>query len=124
MKMKNRIRIRLLLMALVTLTPLHVFSENKPPIPIESDGDDKNNKNQRSLDIPLSYNLVNDILQIQMCYPTNCSMIIVDSYGSVVFDQTYPASTSVQVDLSTLPSGSYYLYIYAYDCWWLGEFEL
>ncbi|MBO5932194.1 MAG: hypothetical protein J6Q19_00510, partial [Bacteroidaceae bacterium] len=67
--MKNRIRIRLLLMALVTLAPLHVFSENKPPIPIESDGDDKNNKNQRSLDIPLSYNLVNDILQIQMCYP-------------------------------------------------------
>lgn len=111
-------------MALVTLTPLHVFSENEPLIPIESDGDDKNNKNQRSLDIPLSYNLVNGILQIQMCYPTNCSMIIVDSYGSVVFDQTYPASTSIQVDLSALPSGSYYLYIYAYDCWWLGEFEL
>ena len=94
------------------------------PVSVEELHNNKNNKNQRSLEIPLSYNLVNDILQIQMCYPTNCSMIIVDSCDSVIIDQTYPASTSIQVDLSALPSGSYYLYIYAYDCWWLGEFEL
>ena len=53
-----------------------------------------------------------------------CGFIEDTIQNSVIIDQTYPASSSVQVDLSTLPSGSYYLYIYAYDCWWLGEFEL
>ena len=111
-------------MALVFSAPLKVYSENKPPIPIESDGDDKNNKNQRSLDIPLSFSLDNDMLLIQMCHSTPVEVIICNQIDSVIFDQTYPASTSVQVDLSTLLSGSYYLYIYAYDTWWVAEFEL
>ena len=122
--MKNRIKIRLLLMALVTLTPLHVFSENKPPIPIESDGDDKNNKNQRTLEFPVSFCLENNFLNVEMYSPIISEILISNSENTVVFDQVYPASSSVQVDLSSLPSGNYYLYIYAYDTWWTGEFEL
>lgn len=116
--------VKLVLLMLVFVAPSNVYSENKPPIPIESDGDDKNNKNQRTLEFPVSFCLENNFLNVEMYSPIISEILISNSENTVVFDQAYPASSSVQVDLSSLPSGNYYLYIYAYDTWWTGEFEL
>lgn len=91
---------------------------NNPPTNTE-------HKKPRSIIIPVVASLDSDKLVILFDEFVSSRVMIEDTIqNSVIIDQTYPASSSVQVDLSTLPSGIYSLHIYAYDCWWLGEFEL
>ena len=56
---------------------------------------------------------------------TASRVMVIDSQTSTtVYDQTYVPSYSVQANLTSLPSGSYTLYIYAYGIWWHGTFAI
>jgi hypothetical protein len=92
--------------------------KDSEPIPGGDDG------KSRSVVADIVVHVEADLLSVDIPIQTTSRIVIENAEECVVFDQTYPASSSVQVDLSTLPSGSYYLYIYAYDCWCVGEFEL
>ena len=43
---------------------------------------------------------------------------------TVLFSQTYAPAYSVQANLTTLPAGDYVVEIYAFNEWWIGEFEM
>ena len=43
---------------------------------------------------------------------------------TVVFSQNYTPAYSVQAYLTSLPTGDYLVEIYAFDEWWIGEFEI
>ncbi len=117
-------RIPLLLMFL-SIISLPIGAKDDIDLGYNNPPTNKENKNPRSIIIPVVASLDSDKLVILFDEFVSSRVMIEDTIqNSVIIDQTYPASTSIQVDLLTLPSGSYYLYIYAYDCWWLGEFEL
>lgn len=53
------------------------------------------------------------------------SQIVVKNTGNqIVFDQTYAPACSVEVNITSLPIGSYTIYIYVMDNWWYGQFEI
>ncbi|MBR4594021.1 MAG: DUF3244 domain-containing protein [Bacteroidaceae bacterium] len=43
---------------------------------------------------------------------------------AMLFNQNYAPAYSAQANLSYLPSGDYVVEIYAFDEWWIGEFEI
>lgn len=55
---------------------------------------------------------------------TASQIVVTNSSDIQVFNQTYSPAFSVQANLSTLPSGSYTLHIYALGYWWYGYFDL
>lgn len=117
-------RIPLLLMFL-SIISLPIGAKDDIDLGYNDPPTNKEYKKPRSIIIPVVASLDSDKLVILFDEFVSSRVMIEDTIqNSVIIDQTYPASTSIQVDLSALPSGSYYLYIYAYDCWWLGEFEL
>ena len=117
-------RIPLLLMFL-SIISLPIGATDDIDLDYNDPPTNKENKNPRSIIIPVVSSLDSDKLVILFDESVSSRVMIEDTIqNSVIIDQTYPASSSVQVDLSSLPSGNYYLYIYAYDTWWTGEFEL
>lgn len=55
---------------------------------------------------------------------TASQIVINNSANLTVFNQTNVPAYSVQANLSSLPSGSYTLHIYALCSWWHGVFNL
>lgn len=55
---------------------------------------------------------------------TASQIVVTDAANMTVFNQTYVPAYSVQANLSSLPSGSYTLHIYAMGSWWYGVFNL
>ena len=55
---------------------------------------------------------------------TASQIVVTNAANMTVFNQTYVPAYSVQANLSSLPSGSYTLHIYALGSWWYGVFNL
>lgn len=55
---------------------------------------------------------------------TTSSVIIygISDPDTILFTQSYSPAYSVQADLTSLPAGNYVVDIYAFGCWWTGEF--
>ena len=64
------------------------------------------------------------MLAVSFSELTTSQIVVTDSANLTVLDQTYAPAYSVQAVLSTLPSGSYTLHIYAMGSWWYGVFNL
>jgi hypothetical protein len=55
---------------------------------------------------------------------TASSIVVYDATDTVVFSQNYTPAYSAQADLTSLPAGEYVVEIYAFDEWWIGDFEI
>lgn len=56
---------------------------------------------------------------------TASRVMVIDSQTSISqYDHTFSPAYSIQADLTSLPAGSYTLYIYAYGIWWHGTFAI
>ena len=64
------------------------------------------------------------VITVSFSELTASQIVVTDSANLTVFDQTYAPAYSAQAVLSTLPSGSYILHIYALGSWWYGYFVL
>lgn len=66
------------------------------------------------------------VLTVSFTDVTASSVVVYEeSYpDTVLFSQTYAPAYSVQANLTTLPAGNYVVEIYAFDEWWIGEFEI
>lgn len=114
-----------LLLMLTSLSCLSASAFGDLDLDPQDSPTNKEDKKPRSIIMPITASIDSNILVILYDELLSSRLVIKEEFHDVpVFDQTYPASSSVQVDLSLLPSGNYYLYIYAYDTWWTGEFEL
>lgn len=54
------------------------------------------------------------------------SIVVYDATDpdTVLFSQNYAPAYSAQADLTSLPAGEYVVEIYAFDEWWIGDFEI
>ena len=66
------------------------------------------------------------VLTVSFSDVTASSIVVYEESDpdTVLFSQTYAPAYSVQADLTTLPAGDYVVEIYAFDEWWIGEFEI
>ena len=73
----------------------------------------------------ISATISNQVVTVSFDSQIESRVIIIDSQTSTtVYDQTFVPSYSVQANLSSLPAGSYTLYVYAYGIWWHGAFAI
>lgn len=64
------------------------------------------------------------VLTIQFSELTASQIVVKNTANLTVFNQAYASAYSAQANLSSLPSGSYTLHIYAMGSWWYGVFNL
>lgn len=108
------------------LMALNLVASANDDIPLSQEGVPLpgSGNNPRSVyEITASIN--NQVVTVSFDSQIESQVIIIDSQTSTtVYDQTYVPSYSVQANLTSLPSGNYTLYIYAYDVWWHGVFVI
>lgn len=66
------------------------------------------------------------VLTVSFSDVTASSIVVYDATDpdTPLFTQNYSPAYSAQADLTTLPAGEYVVEIYAFDTWWIGEFEI
>lgn len=66
------------------------------------------------------------VLTVSFADVTASSIVVYDATDpdTVLFSQIYAPAYSAQADLTSLPAGEYVVEIYAFDEWWIGEFEI
>ena len=96
-------------------TDIQLFKGN----PSFDSGDD-----DRSSQVQLMASLEAGVMTVSFDEMTSSQIVVTNSSDIQVFNQTYSPAFSVQANLSTLPSGSYTIHIYASGCWWYGYFVL
>ena len=88
---------------------------NPDPIPPED----------RSAIGSVTASLESQVLIVQFSELTSSQVVITNALtNSTVWSNNYIPSYCVQADLTSLPAGSYTLYIYAYGIWWHGTFAI
>lgn len=65
-----------------------------------------------------------NVLVVSFSDLSSSQIVVTDSSDYMVYNQNYASSYSVRANLSLLPEGDYTLFIYAFDCWWYGYFEI
>lgn len=78
----------------------------------------------RSIECEVTASIDGQVITVSFSELTASQIVVRDSANLTVFDQTYTSAYSAQADISTLPSGSYTLHIYALGYWWYGHFNL
>lgn len=78
----------------------------------------------RSIECEVTGSIDGQVITVSFSELTASQIVVRDSANLTVFDQTYTSAYSAQADISTLPSGSYTLHIYALGYWWYGHFNL
>lgn len=66
------------------------------------------------------------VLTVSFTDATASSIVVYEESDpdTVLFSQTYAPAYSVQANLTTLPAGDYVVEIYAFNEWWIGEFDI
>ena len=74
----------------------------------------------------VSASIDQQVLTVSFSDVTASSVVVYEESDpdTVLFSQTYSPAYSVQANLTTLPTGDYVVEIYAFDEWWIGEFEI
>ena len=80
--------------------------------------------NPRSIEIPVTASIDGQVVTVSFSELTESQIVVTDSAELTVYNQIYAPACSVQVNLNSLPSGSYTLHIYAFGVWWYGLFTL
>lgn len=93
---------------------------------IDLQRDDHITSGSRSMEENLSAEIDNGLLSIYCSEATKLRVIISSTASPLtpIIDDSFDTSDSVTEDLSSLTSGRYTLHIYAYNCWWVGYFEI
>lgn len=90
--------------------------KNEPVIDPGEDG--------RSIQTEVTASIDDQVVTVSFSELTASQIVVTDAANMTVFNQTYAPAYSVQANLSSLPSGSYTLHIYALGSWWYGVFNL
>ncbi len=56
--------------------------------------------------------------------PSRTMVYSANDSQTALIQQSSLSGLSTTVDISSLPIGNYVLEIYAFDCWWIGYFEI
>lgn len=74
----------------------------------------------------VSASIDEQVLTVSFTDVTASSIVVYDATDpdTVLFSQNYAPAYSAQADLTSLPAGEYVVEIYAFDEWWIGDFEI
>lgn len=74
----------------------------------------------------VSASIDEQVLTVSFTDVTASSIVVYDATDpdTVLFSQNYAPAYSAQADLASLPAGEYVVEIYAFDEWWIGDFEI
>lgn len=74
----------------------------------------------------VSASIDEQVLTVSFTDVTASSIVVYDATDpdTVLFSQNYAPANSAQADLTSLPAGEYVVEIYAFDEWWIGDFEI
>ncbi|MBO7049064.1 MAG: DUF3244 domain-containing protein [Bacteroidaceae bacterium] len=112
-----------LLTILATVSILS-FANDEIPLRLVSVPEPGEPTNPRSIECEVTASIDSQVLTVSFSELTASQIVITDSANLTVFNQNYAPANSIQSNLSTLPSGSYILNVYALGYWWYGYFNL
>lgn len=74
----------------------------------------------------VSASIDDQVLTVSFSDVTASSVVVYEELDpdTVLYSQNYAPAYSVQAYLTSLPVGDYVVEIYAFDEWWIGEFEI
>ena len=74
----------------------------------------------------VSASIDEQVLTVSFTDVTASSIVVYDATDpdTVLFSQNYAPAYSAQANLTSLPAGEYVVEIYAFDEWWIGDFEI
>lgn len=117
-------RLKLLSLVFLATTSMLIFANDDIPLresPVPPPGVPTN---PRSIVNEVTASIDDQIITVSFSELTASQIVVTDSANITVFNQNYAPAYSVQANLSSLPSGSYTLHIYALGSWWYGVFNL
>lgn len=111
-----------IIMILAVILGQLVMADNNIHLVKDTPGLDPNDEPRSITEVTASID--EQVITVSFSELTASQIVVRDSANLTVFDQTYTSAYSAQADISTLPSGSYTLHIYALGYWWYGHFNL
>ena len=78
----------------------------------------------RSIEFEVTASIYGQVVTVSYSELVASQIVVKSSANQIVFDQTYASAYSVQADLTSLPIGSYTIYVYVMDDWWYGDFVI
>ena len=110
-----------LLLLIAAIVTLPVFG-SKHEIQVRKNGTHTGSRSE----VVVSASIEDQVLTVSFSDATASSIVVYEESDpdTVLFSQTYAPAYSVQANLTTLPTGDYVVEIYAFDEWWIGEFEM
>lgn len=117
--MKEGLLLVIFLMISVSMSAQHGIDLKSGSVPTPGE-----QTNPRSSDNAVIASITNNIMVVSFCELTESQIIVTDSTNMIVFSRNYTPAYSVQANLTPLSIGDYVVEIYAFDEWWIGEFEV
>lgn len=116
MKKKN-----ILLLLLAVIVTLPVFG-SKNEIQVRKKGTHTGSRTE----VIVNASIEDQMLTVSFSDVTASSIVVYDATDpdTVLFSQNYAPAYSAQANLTSLPAGEYVVEIYAFDEWWIGDFEI
>lgn len=99
------------------VTPIIVVRTGGVPEPGEP-------TNPRSIECEVTASIDGQVVTVSYSELVASQIVVKSSANQIVFDQTYASAYSVQANLTSLPVGSYTIYVYVMDDWWYGDFVI
>lgn len=99
------------------------MAENNIPLVRNHPGLDPDEQ-PRSIEFELTASIDGQVVTVSYTDLVASQIVVRNSANQIVFDQTYALAYSVQANLTSLPVGSYTIYVYVMDDWWYGQFEI
>ena len=117
--MKKRNFILLLLAAIITISLLAAENEitvRRKPGPFTGSRSEN----------ALSASINEQVLTVSFSDITTSRIVLYEATDpdTLLFNQNYTLAYSAQADLTSLPVGEYVVEIFAFDEWWIGDFEI
>lgn len=110
------------ILLIAALLPLSIFAaENEISLRVKS-GHETGSRSESAV----SASINEQVLTVSFSDVTASSIVVYDATDpdTPLFTQNYSPAYSAQANLTTLPAGEYVVEIYAFDTWWIGEFEI
>ena len=123
--MKRSIKF-LFLLGLFVMSASITYAQNNQEIKLQTGSTIGEPDGGRSLDeyIPTAY--INGTTVTIVFSASTPSQVFIYNINDVnwTYAAQYAASTLIIIDFSAYPAGSYYICVYAFGTWWIGEFEI
>ncbi len=111
----------IILLILAAVFTLHLFANT--PVPLRKQSGHQTGSRTEEV---VTASINQQVLTVSFSDVTASSIVVYEESDpdNVLFSQTYTPAYSVQANLTTLPAGDYVVEIYAFNEWWIGEFEM